>query len=185
MKYLGKLLLVLSLAGCALGPQKVQVMPSFAFEHLKGLQIPIELVVVDQRKNTSVLGYRNAKQQGLIEFKTPLVNALGSAMQKAMLAQGINMQKGNEPFTRLTVQVDKLQYSSPNESWVSRIKMNAEISILVSRGGSSFKKRFSANRSQDVATAPSLEFNEKYMNALLSEIINKAMNDRDVINFLN
>ncbi|OUR67210.1 hypothetical protein A9Q73_05895, partial [Bermanella sp. 47_1433_sub80_T6] len=101
MKYLGKLLLVLSLAGCALGPQKVQVMPSFAFEHLKGLQIPIELLVVDQRKNTSVLGYRNAKQQGVIEFRTPLVNALGSAMQKAMLAQGINMQKGNEPFTRL------------------------------------------------------------------------------------
>jgi len=185
MKFLGNLLLVLFLAGCALGPQKVQVMPSLAFENLKGVQIPIELVVVDQRKNTGVLGYRNAKQQGVIEFKTPLVNALGSAMQNAMLVQGISMQQGNEPFTKLTVQVDKLQYSSPNESWVSRIKMNAQISILVSRGGASFKKRFSANRSQDVATAPSLEFNEKYMNALLSELINKAMNDRDVINFLN
>ncbi len=185
MKYLGSLLWVLLLAGCALGPQKVQVMPSLAFENLKGVQIPIELVVVDQRENTKLLGYRNAKQEGLIGFKTPLVDALGSAMQKGMLVQGISMQKGSEPFTTLTVQIDKLQYTSPNKSWVSRIKMNAEISILVSRGGASFKKRFSANRSQDVATAPSLEFNEKYMNALLSEIVNKAMNDRDVINFLN
>ncbi|MEY8262835.1 MAG: YajG family lipoprotein [Bermanella sp.] len=185
MKYLGKLLLVLSLAGCALGPQKVQVMPTLAFENLRGLQTPIELVVVDRRKNSERLGYRNAQQQGIIEFNTPLVSALGSAMQDAMLAQGINMQKGGEPFTKLTVQIDKLHYSSPDENWVSRIKMNAEISIFVNRDGSSFKKRFSANRSQDVATAPSLEFNEKYMNTLLSEVINKAINDRDVVNFLN
>lgn len=46
------------------------------------------------------------------------------------------------------------------------------------------KSDFQENKSQDVATAPSVEFNENYMNALLSELVNKAMNDREVINFL-
>ncbi len=184
MKVLLSLALVSLLAACTLAPQKVQVMPSLSFEALKGLQTPIELVVEDNRKITSRLGYRNAKKEGAIEFSTPLVQALGKSMQKAMLAQGVNMKRGNEPFTKLTLRVNKLEYTSPDQNWVSHIKMKGEISLLVSRGGAGFKKRFSANRSQDVATAPSLEFNEKYMNALLSEIINKAMNDRDVINFI-
>mgnify|MGYP000036743862 CR=1 FL=1 len=172
------------LTACTLAPQKVQVLPSLSFTQLNGLLTPIELLITDDRKNTLLLGYRNAKKEGEIEFKAPLVQSLGESIQKAMLAQGVKMHKGSDPFTRVTLQIDKLRYSTPDESWVSRVKLEAEISMLVSRGGSSFKKRFSANRSQDVAIAPSADFNEKYMNGLLSEIINKAMNDRDVINFL-
>lgn len=184
MKILLGLFLVGLLAACTLAPQKVQVMPSLSFKALKGLQAPIELVVEDNRKVTSRLGYRNSKKEGVIEFSTPLVQALGESIQKAMLIQGVNMRRGDEPLTKMTLRVDKLEYTSPDQNWVSHIKMNGEILLLVSRGGASFKKRFSANRSQDVATAPSLDFNEKYMNALLSEIINKAMNDRDVMNFI-
>ncbi len=184
MKNVFYIVLFSCLTACALAPQKVQVLPLLSFSQLNGLVTPIELLVADNRENTLLLGYRNAKKEGEIAFKLPLVQSLGKSIQKAMLAQGVKMQKGNEPFTRLTLQIDKLRYSTPDESWVSRVKLEAEISMLVSRGGSSFKKRFSANRSQDVAIAPSEAFNEKYMNGLLSEIINKAMNDRDVINFL-
>ncbi len=184
MKNVFYIVLLTCLTACTLAPQKIQVMPLLSFSQLSGVAVPVELLITDNRINTKILGYRNAKNEGKIHFKTPLVQSLGESIQQAMMEQGVKMQRGREELTKLTLQIDKLHYSTPDESWVSRVKLDAEISVLVSRNGSSFKKRFSANRSQDVAIAPSEAFNEKYMNGLLSEIINKAMNDRDVINFL-
>lgn len=175
---------MLVLTGCTLAPQKLQVMPDLSFERLKGIEVPIELVIVDNRNNSSLLGYRNAKNEGPIEFESPLVKALGESIQQAMLAQGIEMTAGPETLVKVVLEVEKLNYYTPDKSWVSHIAMKGEILLTVSRTGSSFKKRFSGNRSQDVATAPSLEYNQKYMNALLSELVNKAMNDREVVNFL-
>ena len=122
--------------------------------------------------------------EGRIEFDGSLVAALGKSIQKALLSQDIKMHEGPEPMVKVSVEVEKLNYSTPDKSWVSHIAMEGEILLTVSRGDASFKKRFSGSRSQDVATAPSAEFNENYMNSLLSELVNKAMNDREVINFL-
>ncbi len=185
MRIIPYLLSLTILAGCTLAPQKVAVMPSLSFIKLSGVTHPIELRVEDNRSNSQLLGYRNSRKEGAIKFKTPLVQAVGESVKKAMLAQDVKMRAGPEPLTVLTLKIEKLQYSSPNESWVSRIEMQGEILLQVSRAGSSFKKRFAGNRGQDVATAPSEQFNEKYMNALLSELINKAMNDPEVVRFLN
>ncbi len=176
--------LVFLLTGCTLAPQKLQVLPELSFDRLKGIDVPIELVIVDNRENSSLLGYRNAKKEGPIEFESPLVQALGESIQQAMLVQEIKMSAGPESLVRVVLEIEKLNYYTPDKSWVSHIAMKGEILLTVSRAGSSFKKRFSGNRSQDVATAPSLEFNQKYMNALLSELVNKAMNDTEVVNFL-
>ncbi len=184
MKTITYLLLAMTLMACSVAPQKVAVMPSLSFEALDGVGQVIELRVEDNRENTHLLGYRNSKKEGPIEFKTPLVKAVGESVKKAMLAQNIQMRTGPEPVTVLTLKIEKLQYSSPNKNWVSRIDMQGEILLMVSRAGSSFKKRFSGNRGQDVATAPSESFNEKYMNTLLSELINKALNDPEVVRFI-
>ncbi len=176
--------LILLLTGCTLAPQKLQVMPELSFDRLKGVEVPIELVIVDNRKNSSLLGYRNAQKEGPIEFESPLVQALGESIQQAMLAQGVEMAAGPETLVKVVLEIEKLNYFTPDKSWVSHIAMKGELLLTVSRAGSSFKKRFSGDRSQDVATAPSLEYNQKYMNALLSELVNKAMNDREVVDFL-
>ena len=172
------------LSACSLESQMLKVQPELNFTQLNGVLVPVELVVKDNRENKSVLGYRNAKNEGEIKLKPALEAAIGKAMLAALSGQGIKTKKGPEPFTVVELSVDKLSYKTPDESWVSHIKMQAEITLTVSRGAASFKKRFSGNRNQDVATAPSQIFNEKYMNGLLSEIINKAMNDREVVNFL-
>lgn len=172
------------LSACSLESQILKVQPELNFTQLNGVLVPVELVVKDNRENKSVLGYRNAKDEGEIKLKPALEAAIGKAMLAALSGQGIKTKKGPQPFTVVELSVDKLSYKTPDESWVSHIKMQAEITLTVSRGATSFKKRFLGNRNQDVATAPSQIFNEKYMNGLLSEIINKAMNDQEVVNFL-
>ena len=101
-----------------------------------------------------------------------------------MLAQDVDMKKGPEPLSKLEVTIVKLRYFSPDENWVSHIELEGEIVVTISRSGSSLTKRFAANRAQDVATAPTKEFNENYLNTMLSELFNKALNDKEVVNFL-
>lgn len=172
------------LSACTLESQILKVQPELNFTQLTGVVVPVELVVKDNRGNKKILGYRNAKNEGELKLSPALEASIGKTMLEALSGQGVKTKKGPEPFTVVELSIDKLSYKSPDESWVSRIEMQAEITLSVSRGAASFKKRFSGNRNQDVATAPSQIFNQKYMNGLLSEIINKAMNDKEVVNFL-
>jgi uncharacterized lipoprotein YajG len=52
--------LMLLLVGCAVGPQSLKVDPQLNFEQLKGVTVPVELIVKDKRDDTDLLGYRNA-----------------------------------------------------------------------------------------------------------------------------
>lgn len=184
MKNLRMGLFLVSLVGCAVGPQSLNVSPQLDFAQLKGVKVPVELVVSDQRENTDLLGYRNAKNQGPISFEASLAKSVGESLQAAMIAQDIEMRKGPEPLSKLEISIVKLHYFSPDESWVNNIELEGEIVVKISRAGSSLTKRFAANRAQDVATAPTKEFNEKYLNAMLSELFNKALNDKEIVNFL-
>lgn len=184
MKYLFTLAITILLTACSSTPQKLTVAPELMFENLRGASTGVELVISDERENTKILGYRNAKKQGEISFTQPLSQSLGESIQTALLEQGIVMKKGPEPLTRLEVQIIDLHYHTPDETWVSHIKMGAEILVSVTRGNTNIKKRFASNRSQDVATAPTAEFNEGFMNGMLSELLNKALNDKEISNFL-
>lgn len=184
MKKLLSGLLIVMLTGCAVGPQSLKVAPELDFSQLKGVTVPIELVVTDERENTDLLGYRNAKNQGPISFEDSLAKSVGESLQVAMIEQDIAMQKGPEPLSKLKISIVKLRYSSPDENWVNHVALEGEIVVVISRSGSSLTKRFSANRAQDVATAPAKEFNEKYLNAMLTELFNKALNDKEIVNFL-
>lgn len=175
---------LLLLTACSSTPQKLTVAPELSFERLKGAKTGIELLISDERENTKILGYRNAKKQGEITFTQSLSQSLGESIQQAMLSQGVNMNKGPEPLTKLEVQILDLHYRTPDETWVSHIEMGAEILVSVTRGNTNIKKRFTSKRSQDVATAPTAEFNENFMNGMLSELLNKAMNDKEVSSFL-
>lgn len=184
MKLLLTLSLMTVLAACSVKPQVLKVDPQLDFQSLNGVKVPIELQVEDKRANTDLLGYLNAKNEGPISFEESLVKSLGVSLQKAMLEQGIDMNRRPEPLSTLKVTIEKLKYSSPNKDWVSRIELEGEIVISINRGPASLTKRFTANRAQDVATSPNQEFNQKYLNALLSELFNKAMNDKEVTGFL-
>ena len=178
------LLVSISMAACSLKPQTLKVEPKLDFAAVQGISIPVTVNVVDKRESPELLGYRNAKKEGEMRFSKPLADTLKVQITKALQAQGASTNKSPEPATELVVEIHKLSYYTPDESWVSEIEMKGEVVLNIRRGSTNLKKRFAANQSQDVVTAPSAEFNETYMNVLLTTLINKAMNDREVIGFI-
>jgi uncharacterized lipoprotein YajG len=172
------------LAGCASAPQMLKVSPVLVLDNLTGVTIPVELVISDKRENVNLLGYRTAKNESEIGFSKSVAKSMGESIQSALIEQGVRISKDGNSATRLEVQLNQFSYATPDKNWVSSIEMKAEVLLVVSRSGSVLKKRFNANRKQDVIVAPTKEFNQEFMNTLLSELINKALNDNEISNFL-
>lgn len=184
LKIASVLLISSVLCACSLKPQTLNVEPKLEFAAVKGIEIPLTVDVVDMREQPEILGYRNAKKEGELRFSQPLAETLKEQITKALQAQGASTKKSPEPATELVVEIHKLSYSTPDESWVSQIEMNGELVLNIRRGATNLKKRFAANQGQDVVTAPSKDYNETYLNVLLTTLINKALNDREVIGFI-
>ncbi|WP_396586290.1 YajG family lipoprotein [Bermanella sp. R86510] len=187
MKYLVTLCLslVLVLSGCtAVGPQTIALSPTFEFSELNGVVIPIELIIADERENKDIIGFRNAKNKAPIKLEQSLAKTLGESIQKAMEEQGIIMTKTPEKLTKVQVIVKKLEYSSPNESWVSEVNLNALVTIKIERGKTSMTKNFSAERHQEVATAPNAKYNQKLTEELLTDLFSSVFSNSEIINFL-
>ncbi len=176
--------LSIMLSACSLAPQKLTVLPVFDFVKLKDLPLSVELEVVDERGKTALLGYRNGKKEGAIEFNGALAKALGESMQQALEAQGVPMGWSGNSGIKISLHIEKFNYGTADKNWVSHIAMQGRILLKLNRTGSTLSKRFSVNRSQDVAIAPNAAFNQSYMNQLLSDLVNKAMNDPEIIEFL-
>jgi uncharacterized lipoprotein YajG len=185
-KYLAVVAMLASvfLAGCASAPQMLKVEPVLVLDNLKGITIPVELVISDKRENLNLLGYRTAKNESQIGFSESVAKSMGESIQAALIQQGVRISTDGKSATRLEVQLHELSYTTPDESWVSSIEMKAEVLLVVSRSEAVLKKRFNANKKQDVIAAPGKEFNQKFMNTLISELINKALNDKEIASFL-
>lgn len=178
--------LVVSLFGCALAPQTLKVQPELSIGNLKYITDPVELFVRDQRKDTALLGYRDGEKKAEITLSNSLVAAIGESVKASLQNVGVKIKsEGDEsPSNRLSIDVLKLTYSSPDKQWVGHINLEAELLVEIKHSAAVMKKRFTSNRSLDVATAPSEEFNEKLLNSLLSEIISAIFNDKEIVAFL-
>ncbi len=183
-----KWLAILTMAGlvsaCSMQPHTIAVAPQLDFAAVKGIETPIQVEVVDKRENPERLGFRNAKKEGEILFNAPLADTLKADVIKALQQQGAVTGKTPEPATQLTVEIRKLSYSTPNETWVNEIALQGEVALTIQRGATTMRKTFTAEQSQDVVTAPSQDYNESYFNLLLTTLLNKALNDREVVGLI-
>lgn len=178
--------LLASLTGCTLAPQKLMVDPVFSFGNLNFIKGAVELNVTDNRKDKEVLGYRDANKNGQITFSNSLVAAIGESVKKSLVALGVDVNGVSMAVdtNQIALEIIQLKYSSPDKNWVGHINLEAEILVKIKHSSAVMTKRFRSNRALDVATAPGEEFNEKLLNALLSDLINTVFTDREIISFL-
>lgn len=174
------------LLGCALAPQNLNVKPELVVGDLKYMNDPVELYIRDQRSNTGLLGYRDGEKTASIMLSNSLVSAIGESVKSSLLNKGvkINTAESLDSSNKISIDVIKLVYSSPDKQWVNHINLDAELLVEIKHSSAVMKKRFKSNRSLDVATAPSEAFNEKLLNSLLSELISAVFNDKEIIAFL-
>jgi len=183
-KWLAVLAMTGLVSACSMQPHTIAVVPQLDFAAVNGIEKPIQVDVVDKREHPERLGFRNAKNEGEILFDAPLAETLKADIIKALQQQGAVTGKTPEPATQLTIEIRTLSYVTPNETWVNEIALKGEIALIIQRGATTMRKTFTADQSQDVVTAPSRDYNESYFNLLLTTLVNKALNDREVIGLI-
>lgn len=184
MKFKTSLLIAaMALGGCTLGPQKLQLETTVSAPAASVIKTPLVVSVSDKR-TVPVIGYRNAQKQGEITLEPELNQIIGESLTRALVAAGVPMAVTAQGANTLQVEVNKLTYSTPDEFWVTHIKLDAEFTVVVQKGNETFKKRFKAEQATDVAVAPGDRFNAMAISGVVSELLNKIANDPETINFL-
>ncbi|MCP5325579.1 MAG: hypothetical protein H7A09_04520 [Oceanospirillaceae bacterium] len=177
------LVAAMALGGCTLAPQKLQLETTVSAPAASVIRTPL-IVTVSDKRSVPVIGYRNAQNQGELTLEPELNQVIGESLTKALSAAGVPMATSADGANTLQVEVNRLTYSTPDEVWVTHIKIDAEFTVVVQRGNETFKKRFKANQATDVALAPNDRFNAAAVSGVVSELLNKIANDPETINFL-
>ena len=182
------LLTVSLLTGCALSPQTVSINPRIDLAEInqQGSQQNLSLQIADDR-GTQIVGTRGGVYPETSEIstggdiKTPIRNVL----TKALRDMGYNVVGENEQSTAdLKVIVDNLTYKTKSENVMKAIETAASIRVVASKGNREYTGRYRGKRTTEVLKAPDEDRNAEMINAAISQVLQRLLNDHELHKFL-
>lgn len=176
---------VLTLAGCAMSPQAVQVNPSVSVAESarNSLNASVSVTVFDERL-TPVIGYRGGVyDSSVITARDNLPLALRSSVERGLREMGMSASSSSEA-AQFQVYLDSLEYTVPEGSYVTKVEVKAKVRVVVLQSGRRFEGSYSSDISERVAKAPSDSKNEELINGVLSDVLERLFADSKLQEFL-
>lgn len=187
-RFASLLLTISLLTGCALSPQTVAINPRIDLAEInqQGEQQGLSLQVADAR-GTRVVGTRGGVYPETSEIstgediKTPIRNVL----TKALRNMGYNVVGENEQSAAdLKVIVDTLEYKTKSETVMKAVETAATIRVVAKKGNREYTGRYRGKRTTEVLKAPDEDRNAEMINAALSHVLQRLLNDAELHEFL-
>lgn len=172
---------------CAHSPQQLNVQPAFtATGESFGNGSAVLVSASDQRQNR-VLGTLG----GLYGASTTItiVNDLESAMVRAtnglLAANGFVVNSPDSNAAQLTVVIEDIRYEDNSKDKLGKdVKMTAALRAEALKGGASFSGRYQTNAQYRSVTTPDTKDNEKRVNDLLQQTLERMFQDPQLRAFL-
>lgn len=180
------LLLVALVAACAQSPQRITVQPTLSIRgDAVGAGRAILVSGADERKS-KVLGslggvYGNS---ATVTVGNNIEQALTNAANALLAGQGYVVNSPDPSALQLTIVVESLTYEPQEQAVGSDIKLAAVLRADVSKRGETFSGRYQSNAERRSVTRPDQRDNEKYINELLSETLERMFSDNRLRDFL-
>jgi uncharacterized lipoprotein len=186
--YLGVLLFLPGLSGCALSPQIIEVNPDIQLTDTPAVTRPLTLGlnVIDSR-NSPVLGQRGGVYKDTSDISTSenMTRNLHRQITVTLKGLGYNVANKGEPSDAdLAVSVTDMKYIAHSEKLLNKIEIRAGIKVSCRKNGKEFTGDYSATRKKDYVKLPSIEENEKIVNEAMAIILQSMLQDQDLISFL-
>lgn len=188
MRFLAPLILTLSLAGCGLSPQLVQIHPELERGSGNLGQNQAVAVSVSDLRDSEAFGTRGGlyKETALIRAANDIQAETLAAVRQALQERGYNAFNPAEGAQTLDVRISKLDYVPEAGSVVNRVEVTAVIEAVASRtDGSTFSGRYQAGNTYEQPLTPSASRNEMMINDVLQRSLNKMLADPGLHGFLN
>jgi uncharacterized lipoprotein len=186
-KLLSVSILALMLGACAFVPESVHVNPTLSTKKSNiGHGKKVAVRVVDARSDTTLGGRASGYGPAA---KISLANKLGKAVKKTIY-RGLRT-KGFRPVPyydgsrrKLVVRITGLQYKTRTGFWVGHVSVTGAIDANANVAGRSFERVYRAKANEGIMFTPSERSDVKHINAAISLMINKLINDKQLMHFL-
>lgn len=175
------------LAACAYSPQQLNVQPvlTIGSGDSFGNGRPIAVSASDQRSNKTLgnLGgvYANSST---ITIANDLESALSRAANGLLATQGFVVNSADPSAVQLTIIVENITYSTPDESVGTTVKLHSALRAEGVKGGETFSGRYESDSERRMVSKPDAKENEKLVSDLLSNTLRRMFEDARLRQFL-
>ncbi|WP_207061969.1 YajG family lipoprotein [Motiliproteus sp. SC1-56] len=177
--------LALLLSGCAKSPQQVMLDPSInASAQLKKRPV-VQLSIVDNRPSP-ILGTRGGVYAtNHITLAEPLERSLRPEMERALQAIGAELNQVSPFPIRLTLYLDRLSYEVEDTGTLPlMVNLHSTLRAQAKSGQLKYEGRWESSRQHQFLSVPTEAKNQDIINDLLSETLNRMINDPKLLQFL-
>ncbi|KZZ46383.1 hypothetical protein A3759_06725 [Thalassolituus sp. HI0120] len=179
-KLMATSLALLSLSGCVLAPQTIELNENYQIT--AGTISPQRdalVRVVDQRlQQGKRIGHRGGRlpENSPLLVQQDLSDTLTRRLQGSLAQLGFG---GSSPLQPIKVQLDINQFDfSCNEGvLVNQCGMEMELQLTVITEAEKFTKPFTVNESRRLAASPNAEYNQQWVNEVLDKLWNYMFSD--------
>ncbi|BAW80838.1 hypothetical conserved protein [Candidatus Nitrosoglobus terrae] len=177
-----------SQSGCMFHPQTVHLQPQVQYvDSDDGHGLPIALIVEDERP-TQNLGHRG---DGMISAAAITTDSDIAATIKQHIAQGLTHRGfkiaddlNSMPHATLTVRIRDLQTQLHSGFWVGHQESNAAAQVTATQGNRTYERFYRADSRKSKIFVSTAGQNSKYINTVLSNLIDKIINDKKLISLI-
>lgn len=176
-------MLSLFISGCqTFNSQVLNLHPEVQAHRKLPADTRIDIKTLDLRK-TTVIGFRMTGEQPSpqIVLNTPH-ELLAHTAEHALEDMGIRRFYSGE-FELVVTLVD-LNYNVTKKTLKQKVDVDMKIRLAVSKGEKSYTGTYATEKSQTFLKTPSEQDNEKLINNVVSQTMNRAFNDPQLLDFI-
>jgi uncharacterized lipoprotein YajG len=180
------ILVALFATGCAWVPQKVTIAPQLPTPVSKvGNGATVVVKVLDTRPSL-LIGYRGLDSK-LAEITTAqeLAPIFQQKIIEGLAQQGFKAVSSSEqPARVLKVEIRTLQYTTDIDFWKGVVRTKAAIQAYSKTDNAIFDQLYVAERQETVAEAPRAKTNDRLINGVISDVLQRLLGDQKLARML-
>ncbi|MDX1803060.1 MAG: YajG family lipoprotein [Alcanivorax sp.] len=173
-------------SACALSPQQVDIAPQPQVQTTNvGHNQPVQVTAVDSR-DQQAFGTRGGvyKETALVRPGNNVKDAIEKAVRQGLQQEGFNAFNPGSDATRLEVRLEKLDYIPEQGSVVNEVTVKLDLRGEASRGDVSHTGTYKSSVVHDLPFTPTASQNQKMINDILGDGINRLLKDPKMQAFL-
>ncbi|MFT5425535.1 MAG: putative lipoprotein YajG [Gammaproteobacteria bacterium] len=174
------------LAACTLSPQTINITPSLDVSDLEKTNTQrLWIDVTDIRKDNTI-GYRGGVYEtDSISTDTKTTDSIYREITAAFNALGFVVVSNDSANTnKLIIEIDQLSYKVTEKKILWRIELFASIKVTVDTATKKSTLTLQDRRTKDYPKFPSMEQNEEIINKLVSSMLQRLLEDNEMIALL-
>lgn len=176
----------LLLAGCTLSPQTINIKPGLDISALaKANSQRISIDVKDVRKD-NVIGLRGGVYKtASISTDTKTIESIYREVATAFNSLGFVVVSNDlDNINKLIIEIDQLTYNVAQKKLIWGIELFASIKVTADTAMKKSTLTLQDKRTKDYAKFPSMEQNEEMINKLVSTLLQRLLEDEEIIALL-